>query len=50
MEKTIFMNAALRCPKDTFPTYFGQWHWNILYGSTVGFLICIMGYKLLGKD
>ena len=49
MEITMLMHTALICPKDTFPTEFGQWKWTIIYGYTVGFLIYSMVYKLLGN-
>ena len=39
MVRTMFMQAALRYPKDTFPTSFGQRKWTILYGSTIVYLI-----------
>ena len=49
MTSTMFMHAALRCHKDTLSTNFGQWQYNILYGSTDRSLICSMAYNLLGK-
>ena len=48
-EMTILMYNMLRCSKETFCTQFGQWKWNMLYGSKVGSLICNMVYKLLVK-
>ena len=49
MVSTILMHAVLICPKETFSTNFGQRKLTILYGYTVGFIICSMLYKILGK-
>ena len=42
MERIMLMLAELRCPDDTFPLIFGQWKCIMLYGSTIGYLICSM--------
>ena len=47
MPRNILMHAALRCPDDTCPLIFGQWQWIILYGSTIGYLICSIDHLLL---
>ena len=49
MVSTMLMHTARICTKDTFSTDFGQRKWNMVYGSTVGYLILSMVYKILGK-
>ena len=47
MERTMLMHAALRYPEEKFPLIFNQWQWILLYGSTIGPLICSLDYPLL---
>ena len=47
MARAMLMHAALRCPEDTLSTDLWPMVWIILYGSTIGPLICSLDYPLL---
>ena len=39
--------SPLWCSKDIFTTDFVKWKWNIIYGFTIGFIICSLVYQIL---
>ena len=41
MERTMFMYSVLICTKDTLFNDFRQRKWNMMYGYTVEYLMCI---------
>ena len=47
---TTMMHAVLICPKVTIYIKYFQWKWTILYGYTVGYLICSTVYQSLENN